>query len=75
MIDLWGSGPPSRSLDPKYGPGSLQTVFSSSKSLAAIGIALLVDKGLLDYGEKISKYWPEFAQNGKEDIRVCDVLR
>ena len=23
----------------------------------------------------MSKYWPEFAQNGKDDVRICDVLR
>jgi CubicO group peptidase (beta-lactamase class C family) len=31
--------------------------------------------GLLDYEDKVAKYWPEFAQHGKEDIRVVDVLR
>ena len=38
-------------------------------------MACMVDKGVLDYEEKVSKYWPEFAQNGKEDIKVCDILR
>ena len=37
--------------------------------------ALLVDQNLLDYNEKVSKYWPEFGQNGKDDITVADVLR
>lgn len=25
--------------------------------------------------KQVSKHWPEFAQNGKEGIRICDVLR
>ena len=50
-------------------------MFSSGKSIAAIVTALMVDRGLLDYDEKVSTYWPEFAQNGKEDVKICDVLR
>ena len=50
-------------------------MFSSVKSIAAIIVALMVDRGLLDYDEKVSTYWPEFAQNGKQDIKVADVLR
>lgn len=35
----------------------------------------LKDKGLLDFGETVATYWPEFAQNGKEGITVADVVR
>ena len=35
----------------------------------------LAFQGLLKYTEKISSYWPEFGQNGKEDITVADLLR
>ena len=38
-------------------------------------MAVLYDKGLFKYEDKIAKYWPEFAQNGKEDVKICDVLR
>ena len=41
----------------------------------ALVIAMLVDRGLLDYNEKVSKYWPEFGQNGKNDITLSEVLR
>ena len=58
-----------------YGAHSIQQVFSSTKNLSAIVVALLVDKGLLKYNEKVSTYWPEFAQHGKENITVADVLR
>ena len=75
VIDLWGSAPASYQPDPDYGPDTLQTIFSSTKSLTAICTACLVDRGLIDYDEKVAKYWPEFAQKGKEDIKICDVLR
>jgi CubicO group peptidase (beta-lactamase class C family) len=38
-------------------------------------VAILVERGLLDYDSKIGKYWPEFAHNGKGDISLADVLR
>ena len=38
-------------------------------------ISLLLLQGLMKYTEKISTYWPEFGQNGKENITVADLLR
>jgi CubicO group peptidase (beta-lactamase class C family) len=38
-------------------------------------IARLVDKGTLSYSEKISKYWPEFAQGSKQDVTLKDLVR
>lgn len=61
--------------DDKYNADTLQHVFSSGKSVAAILTALQVDKGLLDYNAKVAQYWPEFAQEGKEDILLSDILR
>ena len=53
----------------------LQCIFSSGKSIAAIVVAQYVEKNLLNYSEKVSKYWPEFGQNDKENITLADVLR
>ncbi|CAG8736052.1 2456_t:CDS:2 [Dentiscutata erythropus] len=55
-----------------YDPETLQLVFSCSKS--GIVIARLVEQGLLNYDEKISKYWPEFAQGGKENVTLLDLI-
>jgi hypothetical protein len=30
----------------------------------------LVDRGLIRYEDLVTKYWPEFGQNGKESITV-----
>ena len=38
-------------------------------------INLFLLQGLMKYTEKISTYWPEFGQNGKENITVADLLR
>ena len=50
-------------------------MFSSGKSIAAIVVAMMVDKGLLSYDQKVEQYWPEFGQHGKNDITLADVLR
>jgi CubicO group peptidase (beta-lactamase class C family) len=46
-------------------------VFSTTKGLVAIAAALCVQKGLLDYSELVTKYWPEYGQNVKENTTVA----
>jgi len=55
VVDLWGVKDPTSEEGQKYGPDTLQIVFSSGKSLAVIAIACAVDKGLLEYNEKVGK--------------------
>lgn len=71
VVDLWGSSIG----DDKFGPDDLQLVFSSAKSVESFLVALMVERGLLDYEAKVCKYWPEFGQAGKEDMTLADVLR
>jgi hypothetical protein len=39
-----------------------------------IVIARLVSQGRLSYSEKISTYWPEFAQGNKQDVTLQDLV-
>ena len=57
-----------------YGPDSLQLVFSTTKGITSIAVAMCVERGLIDYEEKVSTYWPEFAHGGKGDITVAQLL-
>ncbi|KAG0249984.1 hypothetical protein BG011_008740 [Mortierella polycephala] len=57
-----------------YNNKTLQQVYSTGKVIEGIVIAQLVDQGKLDYEKKIAEYWPEFAQNGKEDVRLVDLM-
>jgi CubicO group peptidase (beta-lactamase class C family) len=57
-----------------YGPDSLQVVFSTTKGITATAVAMCVERGLLDYDEKVAAYWPEFAARGKQDITVGQVM-
>jgi CubicO group peptidase (beta-lactamase class C family) len=49
-------------------------VHSATKGLAAMTLAIAHSRGWLDYDELVCKYWPAFAQNGKEDITVRQLL-
>jgi CubicO group peptidase (beta-lactamase class C family) len=57
-----------------YAPDHLQLVFSTTKGITAIAVAICAQRGLIDYGEKVSTYWPEFAQAGKADATVAQLL-
>ena len=70
VVDLWGV-----KAGYEADGNTLGHIYSSGKSVAAILIAVMVDKGHLSYDEPIASYWPEFAQNGKEKVKVVDVMR
>ncbi|CAI2170870.1 17067_t:CDS:1 [Funneliformis geosporum] len=53
-----------------YDENTLQLTFSSVKVLTSLVVARLVEQGILDYDEKISTYWPEFAQGKKENVTL-----
>ena len=57
-----------------YGTDALQVVFSTTKGITSIAVAICVERGLLDYDEKVATYWPEFADKEKGDITVAQLL-
>ncbi len=57
-----------------YDANTLQIVFSTTKGITALAVAMCVERGLIDYNEKVSAYWPEFAARGKGDLTVAQVL-
>jgi CubicO group peptidase (beta-lactamase class C family) len=50
-------------------------VFSTSKGLLSILMHRLIEQGVINPDEKVSTYWPEFANNGKENITVAMIMR
>jgi len=71
VVDLWATGVD----DSAFSADSLANVFSSSKNLEAITLAMLFDQGLVDYNARVADYWPEYAANGKDRTTVADVMR
>ncbi|XP_014786666.1 beta-lactamase domain-containing protein 2 [Octopus bimaculoides] len=49
---------------------TLGLVYSCSKGIGVILLGIFAEKGYIDFQERVSHYWPEFAQNGKESITV-----
>ncbi len=57
-----------------YTHDHLQLVFSTTKGVTAVAVAMCVQRGLLDYAEPVARYWPEFAVAGKQDATVAQLL-
>ena len=73
VVDIWG-GAFDKSGDRPYDDSTLQLMFSTTKGLVAIAVAMCVERGLLDYNEKVATYWPDFAAKGKGDATVAQLL-
>ncbi len=69
VVDLWGGYRDEKTSAP-WEEDTLTQVFSMTKGLSAMAVALAHSQGLLDYEERIATYWPEFGQGGKHDITV-----
>lgn len=69
VVDIWG-GYSDIEAARKWKNDTLSIMFSSTKGVSAILVALFVQKGYLDYNKLVSHYWPEFRKNGKENITV-----
>jgi CubicO group peptidase (beta-lactamase class C family) len=73
VVDLWG-GIRNRATGEPWEEGTMVIVFSATKGMSGLAMALAHSRGLFDYDERIAKYWPEFAQQGKDRITVRRLL-
>jgi CubicO group peptidase (beta-lactamase class C family) len=73
VVDLMG-GWRDREQAVPYDADTLQLVFSTTKGITSIAVAMCVERGLLSYEEKVSTYWPEFVAKGKADVTVAQLL-
>lgn len=73
VLDLW-AGFADRQRTRPFDERTLTPVFSTTKAVAALLIARLVDQGRLDYAQPVADVWPEFAQAGKAAITVEQVM-
>lgn len=72
-VDLWG-GVRNKATGEPWEEDTMALVYSATKGLAAMTLAVAHSRGWLDYDELVCTYWPEFAQNGKEKITVRQLL-
>lgn len=72
VVNIWqGEAEPGK----PWTQDTTSVVFSCSKGLTSILAHRLVQEGKLDLEQKVSFYWPEFAQAGKQDIPVKWILQ
>ena len=57
-----------------YDESTLQLVFSTTKGIVAIALAMLVERGLLRYDDLVAAHWPEFAEHGKGEATVAQLI-
>ena len=69
VVDLWAGSMDGARTRP-WQRDTLANVYSTTKGITAIAAHRLVDEGLLDLDAPVARYWPEFAQNGKERLPV-----
>jgi CubicO group peptidase (beta-lactamase class C family) len=72
VVDLWAglAAPDGR----PWERDTIVNVYSSTKTMASLCVLMLADRGKLDLDAPVAKYWPEFAQNGKEGVLVKHVM-
>ena len=75
VVDLWG-GRANRDAGESlpWEADTIINVWSTTKTLGALAVLLLADRGELDLYAPVATYWPEFAANGKQDIAVRHVM-
>lgn len=73
VVDLWGGYRDERTCTP-WEEDTLVCVYSSTKGMAAAALAVAHARGLFDLDRPVADYWPEFAQNGKQNVTVRQLL-
>jgi CubicO group peptidase (beta-lactamase class C family) len=73
VLDIW-AGHADRARTRPFDARTLTPVFSTTKAMASLLIARLVDQGKLDYEQTVASVWPEFAAAGKAAITVEQVM-
>jgi CubicO group peptidase (beta-lactamase class C family) len=69
VVDLWAGHADAARTQP-WERDTIVNVFSTTKAMAALCAHMLADRGELDFDAPVARYWPEFAQGGKERMPV-----
>jgi CubicO group peptidase (beta-lactamase class C family) len=73
VVDLWG-GVADTTTGRPWGEDTMALTYSTTKGATAMCANRLAEQGLLDVEAPVVRYWPEFAQSGKETVTVADLL-
>ena len=73
VVDLWG-GYRDGQTRAEWRENTVVVVFSTSKGMSGLALALAHSRGLLDHDQRVASYWPEFGWRGKENVTVRQLL-
>jgi CubicO group peptidase (beta-lactamase class C family) len=73
VVDLWG-GYRNGVTEAPWQHDTVVTMFSTTKGVSSVAVAVAVSQGLLSYDAKVADYWPAFAQAGKDSVTVRQLL-
>ncbi|MFZ5668092.1 MAG: serine hydrolase domain-containing protein [Pseudomonadota bacterium] len=73
IVDLWGGFADEARTRP-WERDTIVNVYSTTKTMTALTALLVADRGELDFDAPVARYWPEFAANGKADIKVSHLM-
>ena len=73
VVDLWG-GFADPAAERPWQRDTIVNVYSTTKTVTALTALLLADRGELDFDAPVARYWPEFAANGKQGVKVSHVM-
>ena len=73
VVDLWGGYRDGPSRQP-WERDTLVPVFSTTKGMSSMAFAVAHSQGYLDLDEPVATYWPAFAENGKAQITVRQLM-
>jgi CubicO group peptidase (beta-lactamase class C family) len=75
VVDLWGGTTGSeKGVGDAWQRDSIINVWSTTKTMTALCMLILADRGSLDVDAPVAKYWPEFGANGKEGVLVRHIM-
>ena len=69
VVDLW-AGHADKARTRPWTEDTIVNVYSTTKTMSFLAAFLLADRGLLDFHAKVTDYWPEYGQNGKQNTEV-----
>jgi CubicO group peptidase (beta-lactamase class C family) len=73
VVDLWGGyKDPQRTIP--WQPDTIVIMNSVAKSMCALCVHILIDRGEVEFDAPVARYWPEFAAAGKQGVLVQHVL-
>jgi CubicO group peptidase (beta-lactamase class C family) len=73
VVDLWGGFADEEGARP-WQRDTIVNVYSTTKTMTALTALLVADRGELDFAAPVARYWPEFAANGKADVKVSHLM-